>query len=377
MSIPFSRPSISDREAHYLMECLEQRHLSGDGAFTKRCHAFLEAHYGATVLLTHSATAALEMGAILADIREGDEVIMPSFTFVSTANAVVNRGGVPVFIDVDPQTLNMDPGEIDRAVTSKTKAIFPVHYAGVGCDMTEIMERAEAHGLIVVEDAAQGYLARRGDRALGTFGALGCLSFHATKNVVSGEGGALIINDPSLRERAHIIREKGTNRTSFLRREVTKYEWLDIGSSYLPSDLIAALLLAQLERAEEITHERRRLWARYDHALRPLETDGKLRLTRIPQDAEHNGHIFFAMMPTPEKARALRAELAQHEIAATSHYVPLHSAPAGRKFGRTVGDLTQTDLAAATIVRLPLYSDLDDATQDIVIAKTTAAIKAA
>jgi dTDP-4-amino-4,6-dideoxygalactose transaminase len=376
MSIPFSRPSISDREAHYLMECLEQRHLSGDGAFTKRCHAFLEAHYGATVLLTHSATAALEMGAILADIREGDEVIMPSFTFVSTANAVVNRGGVPVFIDVDPLTLNMEPTEIDRAVTSKTKAIFPVHYAGVGCDMTEIMNRAEAHGLIVVEDAAQGYLARRGDRALGTFGALGCLSFHATKNVVSGEGGALIINDPSLRERAHIIREKGTNRTSFLRREVTKYEWLDIGSSYLPSDLIAALLLAQLERAEEITHTRRRLWARYAHALRPLETDGKLRLTRVPQDAEHNGHIFFVMMPTPEKAHALRAELAQHEIGATSHYVPLHSAPAGRRFGRTVGDLAQTDLAAATLVRLPLYSDLDDATQDIVIAKTTAAVQA-
>lgn len=377
MSIPFSRPSVTNLEHLYLKECLDQAHLSGDGDFTKRCHAFLAEHYGAPVMLTHSCTAALEMSAILAGIEPGDEVIMPSFTFVSTANAVVLRGGVPVFVDVDPQTLNLDPAQIDAAITSRTKAIMPVHYAGVGCDMAAIMERANAHGLMVIEDAAQGYLARRGGRRLGTFGALGCVSFHATKNVVSGEGGALIVNDPQLEARTHVIREKGTNRTSFLRREVTKYEWLDIGSSYLPSDLIAAVLLAQLERAEAITQKRRKLWARYDQALRPFEADGHLRLIRVPQDADHNAHIFLMLLPTPARAQAVMAALKADGIGATSHYVPLHSSPAGRRFGRTVGTLTETDRAASTLVRLPLFTDLDEAAQDRIIERTTSVVRAA
>lgn len=374
MSIPFSRPGVSDLELRYLTECLQQAHLSGDGEFTKRCHAWLEAHYGATVLLTHSCTAALEMAAILAGIEAGDEVIMPSFTFVSTANAVALRGGIPVFIDVDPLTLNLDPDRIDAAVTSRTKAIMPVHYAGVGCEMTSIMDRARSHGLMVIEDAAQGFLATRGGRRLGTFGALGCVSFHATKNVVSGEGGALIINDRELEARAHIIREKGTNRTSFLRREVTKYEWLDIGSSYLPSDLIAAVLLAQLERAQEITDKRRKLWSRYAEAFAPLEAEGRLRLTRVPQDADHNAHIFLLLMPTPERAQAVMAALKADGIGAASHYVPLHSAPAGRRFGRVSGTLAETDQAAATMVRLPLFTDLDEAAQERIIARTTAVL---
>jgi dTDP-4-amino-4,6-dideoxygalactose transaminase len=377
MNVPFSRPSISDLERRYVRECLEQCYLSGDGEFTKRCHAFLETHYNTPVLLTHSATAALEMAVILAGVGPGDEVIMPSFTFVSTANAVVLRGGVPVFVDVDAMTWNIDPACVEAAITAKTKVVLPVHYAGVGCDMEPLTAIANRQGLRIVEDAAQGYLASRGGVKLGCFGALGCISFHATKNVVSGEGGALIINDRTLLERAQILREKGTNRTSFLRQEVAKYEWLDIGSSYLPGDVTAALLLAQLERGEELIARRVNLWKRYALAFRPLAEEGLLQMSSPPKDAAHNGHIFLIKLPTEARARTVLDALKRRDFGATTHYVPLHSTPAGVRFGRVSGNKHRTDDIARTMVRLPLFSDLSELDQDNIIAAAIAALREA
>ncbi|MGQ0456811.1 MAG: dTDP-4-amino-4,6-dideoxygalactose transaminase [Hyphomicrobium sp.] len=367
--IPFTRPDLAGQELTNVQQCLLSETISGDGSFTERCHSHLESVLGCKVLLVHSCTAALEMAAILAGLSPGDEVIMPSYTFVSTANAVAVRGATPVFVDIEPVTLNIDPAKIDAAVTSKTRAILPVHYAGVGADMRSIASIAESRKLIVIEDAAQGYLARDGDSPLGAIGDMGCISFHVTKNVVSGEGGALAIKNPDLVQRAQIIREKGTNRTQFLRREVTKYEWLDIGSSYLPSDLVAAVLLAQLERAKEITERRMTAWRRYAEALGPLAELG-FTLPSIPEGKRHNAHIFYFLVANEVQRAALLARLRDDGIMASSHYVPLHSAPGGRRFGRTHGSLEVTDRAASCIVRLPLFAGLTNAEIDRVIERT-------
>jgi dTDP-4-amino-4,6-dideoxygalactose transaminase len=358
--IPFSRPEVGSTELEYLAESLRCRKISGDGPFTQRCHALLNGIYGgSTTFLVHSGTAALEMAALLIDLKPGDEVIMPSFTFTSTANAVVFRGAVPVFVDIRLDTLNIDESKIEGAISARTKAILPIHYAGVAAEMSSINAVAARHGLYVIEDAAQGFGATYNEQPLGSIGDIGCLSFHETKNITSGEGGAIIINNPEFMERAYYIREKGTNRTQFLRGEVTKYEWIDIGSSYLPSDLIAAVLLAQLERANDINARRLEIWERYYRTLLPL-TNAGLVLPTIPSKVQQNAHIFFLRMPNNSVQQHLLRRLRKKGIQATSHYVPLHSSPAGNRFGRTAGDMSNTDLVASTIVRLPLYSGLTD-----------------
>lgn len=369
MDVPFNKVSVGERERAYVLESLASGQLSGDGPFTQRCHAFLENLYGSKVLLTHSATAALEAAAILADLKPGDEVIMPSFTFVSTANAVALRGAIPVFVDIRPDTLNIDETQIAAAVTPRTRAIMPIHYAGVGADMPAILAIAAAHGLTVIEDAAQAHGATLAGRQLGTFGAMGAMSFHETKNVVSGEGGALIINDPALFERAQIVREKGTNRTQFLRREVVKYEWVDLGSSFLPSDLLAALLLAQLERAEEINQRRRAIWDRYAAGLAPLREAGRFRLPEVPPGVVHNGHIYALRAPDPATQQAMIAALKADGLAVTPHYVALHSSTGGHRFSRAAGPLPVTGAVCATLFRLPLHARLSDEEVDFVIAR--------
>lgn len=367
MAIKFNKPFLVGKELENLRRSLEGLHLAGDGPFSKLCHEWLEQHYGCTALLTHSCTAALEMAAILADVGPGDEVIMPSYTFVSTANAFVLRGACPVFVDIRPDTLNLDERLLEQALSPKTKAIAVVHYAGVGCEMDAILDFASQHRLMVIEDAAQAHLCSYKGRPLGRFGQLAALSFHETKNVVSGEGGALLINDPALVERAHIIREKGTNRTQFLRREVAKYEWLDIGSSYLPSDLIAAVLIAQLEEAQSIVSKRRAAWQRYHEALEPLERQLLLRRPTVPAETTHNGHIYYVVLPEASQAQGLLTKLKSHDISATTHYVPLHSAPAGRRFCRTVGDMAVTDRVASCLLRLPLHATIEDGEIDRVV----------
>jgi dTDP-4-amino-4,6-dideoxygalactose transaminase len=364
MTVKFSSPSLGENELENLRRSLEGLHLAGDGPFSKLCHEWLEKHFGCPALLTHSCTAALEMAAMLTNLGPGDEVIMPSYTFSSTANAIVLRGAKPVFIDIRADTINLDERLLEQALTPRTKAILPVHYAGIACEMDTINDFAQRHGLAVIEDAAQAYLCTYRGHALGTLGALGALSFHESKNIVSGEGGALLINDPALLERAHIIREKGTNRTQFLRREVTKYEWLDIGSSYLPSDLIAAVLHAQLQNAEAIVGRRRVIWDGYHDRLAPLEAAGLLQRPTVPPEAIHNGHIYYMILPDATTAANLIAGLRARDIAATTHYVPLHSAPAGRKFCRTVGSMAITDRIAACLIRLPLHATLSDADTD-------------
>lgn len=357
--IPFSQPDVGSAELDYIAESLRGRKISGDGPFTQRCHAILNAIYGGTAFLVHSGTAALEMATLLIDLQPGDEVIMPSFTFTSTANAVVLRGAVPVFVDIRHDTLNIDENCIEPAITARTKAILPIHYAGVAAEMSAINAIAARHGLHVIEDAAQAFGASYDEQPLGAVGDIGCLSFHETKNITSGEGGAIIINNPAFVERANYIREKGTNRTQFLRGEVAKYEWIDVGSSYLPSDLIAAVLLAQLERASSINERRMAIWNEYYRALLPLTNMG-LVLPAIPPKATHNAHIFCLRMQDNAAQQHLLRRLRERGVQATSHYVPLHSSPAGLRFGRTVGDMSNTDLAASTLVRLPLYSALTD-----------------
>tara|TARA_R110000868_G_scaffold10429_5_gene51231 strand:+ start:17933 stop:19063 length:1131 start_codon:yes stop_codon:yes gene_type:complete len=368
VTIPYSKPSIEGNESVYVQEALAAAHLSGDGRFTKACNAFLEKKTAANkALLVHSCTAGLELAALLLDIAPGDEIIMPSYTFVSTANAFVLRGGVPVFIDVRPDTINMDETLIEQAITPRTRAIAPVHYAGVGCEMDTILDLAKTHDLAVVEDAAQGLGATYKGRALGTFGVFGALSFHASKNVISGEGGALFINDPAYAERAEIIREKGTNRGRFLRGEVDKYTWVDIGSSYLPSEIVAALLLAQLERADDINARRIAIWKRYHAALAPLQAAGGIRLPSVPTECQHNGHIYFMVFDDLDlKAKAQKA-LSDQGISAPAHYVPLHSSPGGLRFGRVAGSMAVTDEAGAGLLRLPAYAHMTSAEQDLVI----------
>ena len=362
--IDLTKPDLTGRELDYLQACLGSLRMSGDGPFTAKCHDLLARHYGASVLLTHSCTAALEMAAMLL-VGPGDEVILPSFTFVSTANAFVLRGATPVFVDIRPDTLNIDERLIEAAIGPRTRAIVPVHYAGIGCDMDAIMDVARRHDVAVIEDAAQGYLASWRGKRLGSFGNCGALSFHETKNVVSGEGGLLILNDPALERRAAIVREKGTNRTEFLRGEVVKYEWLDIGSSFLPSDLVAAVLLAQLEEAGEITTRRLALWEHYHALLRPLEEAGHLKRPTVPDGAQHNGHIYYVLFPTAGRRDDMRNRLRAAGIEASTHYVPLHSAPAGLRFGRVCGPMEITDRVAATMLRLPLHGGLhtDDVEQ--------------
>lgn len=365
--IPFNKPYMTGRELWYIAQAHTNGHLSGDGQFTKQCHAWLEARTGThKALLTHSCTAALEMAAILADIQAGDEIIMPSYTFVSTANAFVLRGGVPVFVDIRPDTLNIDETLIEAAITPRTKAIVPVHYAGVACEMSVIMDIAQRHNLLVIEDAAQAVMATYQGKALGTIGHFGAYSFHETKNIISGEGGALLINDARFAERAEIIREKGTNRSQFFRGQVDKYTWVDQGSSYLPGEVIAAFLWAQMQEAEQITQRRMAIWQNYHDAFADLEISGKLRRPIIPADCQHNAHMYYILLESLEKRSAVIAQLKAENINAVFHYVPLHSAPAGKKYARTHGKLPHTLDLSDRLLRLPLWIGMEAAQARIV-----------
>lgn len=358
--IPFGRPTLVGRELEYIAEAVAAGTIAGGGLFTGRCEAELAAQLSARrVILAHSCTAALEMAAILADVGPGDEVIMPSFTFSSTATAFVLRGAIPVFVDIHPETLNIDESLIEGAITSNTKAIVPVHYAGLACELDPILEIASRHNLIVIEDAAQAHFSVYKDRPLGTIGHFGCLSFHETKNVISGEGGALIINDERFKVRAEIVRDKGTDRSRFFRGEVDKYTWQDIGSSYAPSELVSAFLFAQLQHAEEICDRRRAHYDLYRKTLAPLSDRGHLVLPRATGQ-ECNGHIFWFLAEDLDTRTRLLAYLRDRGINAVFHYVPLHSAPAGRRYGRAHGELPVTDDVSSRLVRLPLYLDLTE-----------------
>jgi len=359
--IPFNKPFIAGKELYYIAQAVMGLHLSGDGQYTKLCHEWLEEHLGCCkAFLTHSCTGALEMAAILCDIQPGDEVIMPSFTFVSTANAFVLRGAVPVFIDIRPDTLNINELLIETAITPRTRAIVPVHYAGVGCAMDEIMGIAQEHDLTVIEDAAQALLSTYKGRFLGTIGHMGCLSFHETKNIISGEGGALLINTPQLIERAEIIREKGTNRSKFFREEVDKYTWVDIGSSFLPSELVGAFLYAQLEQSENIIKARCHILQRYFELLQPLEEKGLIRLPFVENVNTCNGHMFYVITGSLDERTRLIAYLKANGIGAVFHYVPLHSSPAGQKYGRVTGEIKVTEDLSDRLLRLPMFYEMDD-----------------
>ena len=364
MNIPFNKPYMTGTELSYIAEAHFNGMLAGDGPFTKRCHGWIEEKAGcAKALLTHSCTAALEMAALLLDIQPGDEVIMPSYTFVSTANAFVLRGGVPVFVDIREDTLNLDERLIEAAITPRTKVIVPVHYAGVACEMDTIMDIAERHDLRVVEDAAQGVMASYKGQALGSIGDLGTYSFHETKNVISGEGGALLVNDPELALRAEIIREKGTDRSRFFRGEVDKYTWQEVGSSFLPGELIAAFLWAQLEEAKTITAQRLASWEHYHTALAPLEAKGVLRRPVIPGDCQHNAHMYYVLLAPEIDRQAVLSQLKRHEIYSVFHYVPLHSSPAGQRYGRAHGSLDVTERQSERLIRLPLWVGLTEQQQ--------------
>lgn len=367
MTIPFNKPYMTGKELWFIAQAHANGHLAGDGIFTKQCAGWLENRTGASrALLTHSCTAALEMAAILADIGPGDEVIMPSYTFVSTANAFVLRGAVPVFVDIRPDTLNIDETKIEAAVTARTKAIVPVHYAGVGCEMDTIMDIARRHNLLVIEDAAQGVMAGYKGRALGSIGHMATFSFHETKNIISGEGGALLINDPRYIERAEIIREKGTNRSQFFRGQVDKYTWADCGSSYLPGELISAFLWAQMEEAVTITERRLAIWDRYHAALEPLEASGRLRRPIMPAGTAHNAHMYYLLLPSLQDRTKFILGMKELGVSTVFHYVPLHSSPHGKVVARTHGDMTQTDALSDRLVRLPLWIGLENS-QDKVI----------
>jgi dTDP-4-amino-4,6-dideoxygalactose transaminase len=359
--VPFNRPYVTGAEIGYIQEAIDNAHLSGNGPFSRRCSDYLREMLGASaVLLTPSGTDALEMIAILADVGEGDEVILPSYTFSSTATAFVLRGAVPVFVDIREDTLNIDPRLVEAAVTDRTKAIMAVHYAGVGCDMDELGAIASGAGVMLVEDAAQGYAATWRDRPLGALSTLGAMSFHETKNVISGEGGALIVNDPALAARAEIIHEKGTNRRAFFRGQVDKYSWVDTGSSFVASELATAFLWAQLERGEWITAQRLALWDAYHAALAGLEERGLLRRPFIPPESVHNAHMYYVLLPTGAARDAALTELAEIGVNAVFHYVPLHSSPAGRRFGRTSGTFAVTDDISARLLRLPMWVGMSD-----------------
>lgn len=361
MTVPYYEPTLDGRERAYLDEVLSSRQLAGDGKFTKACHAHLEETTGAAcALITHSGTGALDMIGLLLDIAPGDEIVMPSYTFVSTANAIALRGGVPVFVDIRADTLNIDERLIEAAITPRTRAVMPVHYAGIGCEMDAIMALAHKHDLIVVEDAAQGFGAAYRGKPLGTFGALAALSFHASKNVVAGEGGALLINDPAYTARAEIVREKGTNRSQFFRGEVDKYTWVDLGSSFLPSEITAALLLAQLEQADVLNARRVALWSRYHEALAALEMRGLARRAEVPPHCAHNGHIYWLVFETGGLRARARELLVAKGIMASAHYAPLHNSPAGLRFGRAASDMKVASHVGDGLLRMPLYAHMPD-----------------
>jgi dTDP-4-amino-4,6-dideoxygalactose transaminase len=365
--IPFNKPFMTGRELWHIAQAHTNGHLSGNGLFTKKCQSWLETQTKAQkALLTHSCTAALEMTAILADIQPGDEVIMPSYTFVSTANAFVLRGGVPVFVDIRLDTLNIDETKIEMAITPKTKAIVPVHYAGVACEMDTIMDIARRHNLVVIEDAAQGIMSTYKGRPLGSIGHMGTYSFHETKNIISGEGGTLLINDERLAERAEIIWEKGTNRSQFFRGQVDKYTWVDIGSSYLPGEVIAAFLLAQIEEADNITQQRLSIWLSYHNALERLEEAGKLRRPFVPTECKQNAHMYYILLPNLATRSNVIEQLKLAGINAVFHYVPLHNSPFGKKHGRASGDLPVTLMASNCLIRLPLWLGLEVYQQNVV-----------
>jgi dTDP-4-amino-4,6-dideoxygalactose transaminase len=363
--IGFNKPYMCGKELYYIAEAHFNARLAGDGPFTGRCHGWLEQQTGCErALLTHSCTAALEMSALLLDIKAGDEIIMPSYTFVSTANAFVLRGGVPVFVDIREDTLNIDESLIEGAITPRTKAIVPVHYAGVGCEMDTIIEIAERHHLMIVEDAAQGFMSSYKGRTLGTIGHLGAYSFHETKNVISGEGGALLVNEPTLIDRAEIIREKGTDRGRFFRGEVDKYTWQEVGSSFLPGELTAAFLLAQLEEADRITKFRIDAWNRYHEKLEPVEAKGLLRRPIVPRDCAHNGHMYYLLLPAAVDRSEIIDALKRVQIDSVFHYVPLHNSPAGKRYGRTQGKLKKTEALSQRLIRLPLWVGITEAQQE-------------
>jgi dTDP-4-amino-4,6-dideoxygalactose transaminase len=377
MIIPFNKPYMTGKELWYIAQAHANGHLAGDGEFTRKCSAWLVQRTGARLaLLTHSCTAALEMAAMLAAVGPGDEVIMPSFTFASTANAFVLRGATPVFVDIRPDTLNLDETKIEAAITPRTRAIVPVHYAGVACEMDEIMDIATRHKLLVIEDAAQGIASTYKGRALGTIGHLGTLSFHETKNLISGEGGALLVNDPRFVQRAEIIREKGTNRSQFLRGQVDKYTWVDFGSSYLPSELIAAFLWAQMEEADAITHRRFGIWSTYHQWFAESEAQGTLRRPVVPSHCTHNAHMYYVLLPTLEKRTAFIAGLKEQGTYAVFHYVPLHSAPMGLRLGRTHGELPHTLDASERLVRLPLWLGIEAHLAEVIHRVVTVAQRA-
>lgn len=360
--IVFNRAHVTGCEFAYMHEAIANAHLASSGPFSRRCAKWLVDQTGASrALLTQSCTAALELAFTLADIGPGDEVIMPSFTFVTTANAVVGRGGRPVFVDVRPDTLCLDETKVRAAITPRTKALVPVHYAGVGCEMGALAQIAEAHDLVLVEDAAQGVGATFDGRALGSIGQLGALSFHETKNVSCGEGGALLVNDARLAERAEIVHEKGTNRGRFLRGQVDKYTWVDLGSSYALSELAAAYLWAQLQHEREITALRLSVWDRYHAAFEPLEIEGLLRRPVVPSGCRHNAHMYYVLLPRASDRPSFIDSLAAEGVHAVFHYVPLHSSPAGARYAAQSGDLTVTTHVSERLVRLPLWADLTDA----------------
>jgi dTDP-4-amino-4,6-dideoxygalactose transaminase len=368
--IPFNKPYIAGKEMYYIAQAVAGGQIAADGVFTKRCAAMLQVEFGiAKAVMTPSCTAALEIAAMLCNLAPGDEVILPSYTFVSTANAVVRLGARPVFVDIRPDTLNIDEDLIERAITPRTRAIFPVHYAGVSCEMDRIMEIAGRHGLIVVEDAAQGVNANYRGRSLGSIGHLGAYSFHETKNYICGEGGALCVNAPQYAERAEVIRDKGTNRSRFLRGMVDKYTWVDVGSSYVPSEVSCAFLCAQLELLDEIGERRREIYNFYRDQLTPLADSGWLRLPTIPEGCEGNAHLFFALLPNAQQRDALIEHLKQHEITAPFHYVPLHTSPVGLRFGYRPGDLPVTEDLSARLIRLPLFYEISEFEQMEVVAR--------
>ncbi|RLM10247.1 dTDP-4-amino-4,6-dideoxygalactose transaminase [Gibbsiella quercinecans] len=368
--IPFNAPPVVGTELEYMQAAMGSGKLCGDGGFTRRCQQWMEQHFACPkVLLTPSCTASLEMAAILLDIQPGDEVIMPSYTFVSTANAFVLRGATIVYVDIRPDTLNIDESKIEAAITEKTRAIVPVHYAGVACEMDTIMALAEKHNLLVVEDAAQGVMSTYKGKALGTIGHVGAFSFHETKNYTAGgEGGATLINDRALIERAEIIREKGTNRSQFFRGQVDKYTWRDIGSSYLMADLQAAYLWAQLEAAQPINARRLQLWQNYYNAFKPLAAAGRIALPVIPADCVHNAHMFYLKLRDIQDRSAFIAYLKEAEILSVFHYIPLHSSPAGERFGRFDGEDRFTTQESERLVRLPLFYNMSDVNQRTVIS---------
>lgn len=358
--IPLNKAYITEKEKEYILDSIERNKWSGDGYYTNQIKNFIESVFETKkALMTTSCSSALDMAAMLLDLKEGDEVILPSYTFVSTANAVVLRGAKPIFADICEETLNINPKDIERKITKKTKAIFPVHYAGVSCDMDYIMNIAKQNKLKVVEDAAQGVNAKYKGRYLGTIGDIGCYSFHETKNYTCGEGGAILINnDDNLAKRAEIIREKGTNRSQFFRGEVDKYSWVDIGSSYLPSDILAAMLYAQLEKLDEINKKREVIYNAYYDKLKYLENQGKIRLPIIPKECESNYHMFYILLSTERERNYLMDKLKENEIWAVFHYIPLHSSAMGLKMGYKQGDLPKTENLSSRLLRLPMYTEL-------------------